>query len=573
VGGKELAEEATSIQETDDVTLLAAVRAGDTAAFGTLYQRHEECARRLAHGIIKTPAEIDDAVAEAFAKVLDMIHRGGGPTSAFRPYLLTTVRRVCYDRLRGQRAQVPTESEDMPDPGEPFTDPAVADLEQSMVARAFQSLPERWSAVLWHTEIEGSSPAELTTIFGLTANGVAALKYRAREGLRRAYLQEHITNISRPECAPVAGRLGAFIRKALPKREAAVVDEHLGSCEDCRALYAELADIDVAMHDVIGPLILGGAAAPYLAGIHAGTAAAGAASSGAASGGSAAGSAAGGAGRWLASPLRHASRQQLLAAGAGAAGAAGVAAAAVLVLTFTGTAPPTTRHSAQAALVPASLTPQSAPHHGSRSRLLARTPGPDPGHAPSPSPHPSPSRTPPPGPHPSPSPSPTPDGGPALAATINVHPQPSSRHFSEVVFQATDTGTAATGQISASISLPAGSHTRAIGQWSRDWGCHPSASGATCQHSPLASGGKAQGVGYITITGNAACGQPVAITLSSGSATASARSPQVIQCPAAHPRQSLAPAPAPARGDCPPALAFVCKILGLFNPPFGAVKP
>jgi DNA-directed RNA polymerase specialized sigma24 family protein len=43
-------------------------------------------------------------------------------------------------------------------------------------------LPERWQAVLWHTEIEGSRPAEVASLLGLTANGVAALGYRAREG-------------------------------------------------------------------------------------------------------------------------------------------------------------------------------------------------------------------------------------------------------------------------------------------------------------------------------------------------------------------------------------------------------
>ena len=58
-----------------------------------------------------------------------------------------------------------------------------------MIARAFASLPERWQAVLWHTEIEGARPADVAPLLGLTANGVAALAYRAREGLRQAYLQ------------------------------------------------------------------------------------------------------------------------------------------------------------------------------------------------------------------------------------------------------------------------------------------------------------------------------------------------------------------------------------------------
>ena len=37
-----------------------------------------------------------------FAKILDLLHRGGGPDDAFRPYLLTAVRRAAYDRRRAE---------------------------------------------------------------------------------------------------------------------------------------------------------------------------------------------------------------------------------------------------------------------------------------------------------------------------------------------------------------------------------------------------------------------------------------------------------------------------------------
>jgi len=85
------------------------------------------------------------------------------------------------------------------DRGVPFADPAVADLERTIVARAFASLPERWQAVLWHTEIEGARPADMAPLLGLTANSVAALAYRAREGLRQAYLQMHLSGAGRDE--------------------------------------------------------------------------------------------------------------------------------------------------------------------------------------------------------------------------------------------------------------------------------------------------------------------------------------------------------------------------------------
>jgi hypothetical protein len=39
----------------------------------------------------------------------------------------------------------------------------------------------------------------MAPLLGLTANSVAALAYRAREGLRQAYLQMHLSGAGRDE--------------------------------------------------------------------------------------------------------------------------------------------------------------------------------------------------------------------------------------------------------------------------------------------------------------------------------------------------------------------------------------
>ncbi len=248
-----------------DADLIAASRSGDAAAYDTLYRRHAAAARNLARQLVRGQAEADDVVAETFAKILDLLRRGGGPEGAFRPYLLTAVRRAAYDRHRAERRQLVTDQMEAFDPGVPFADPAVADLERTMIARAFASLPQRWQAVLWHTEIEGARPAEVATLLGLTANGVAALAYRAREGLRQAYLQMHLSGAARAECRPVAAKLGAYVRGGLAKRDAAMVARHLDQCADCRRIFAELGDVNVALKAIVAPVVLGPAAAAYLA--------------------------------------------------------------------------------------------------------------------------------------------------------------------------------------------------------------------------------------------------------------------------------------------------------------------
>jgi len=248
-----------------DADLIAASRTGDAAAYAALYQRHAATAHGLARQLVRGQAEADDVVAETFAKILDLLRRGGGPDGTFRPYLLTAVRRSAYDRHRAERRQIVTGEMEAFDPGVPFADPAVADLERTMIARAFTSLPERWQAVLWHTEIEGARPAEVASLLGLTANGVAALAYRAREGLRQAYLQMHLSGVARDECRPVAAKLGAYVRGGLAKRDAATVAAHLDQCADCQRVFAELGDVNVALKGIVAPIVLGPAVAAYLA--------------------------------------------------------------------------------------------------------------------------------------------------------------------------------------------------------------------------------------------------------------------------------------------------------------------
>ncbi|NIH82469.1 sigma-70 family RNA polymerase sigma factor [Amycolatopsis viridis] len=302
-----------------DAELITEVRTGTLAAYGTLYERHVAAAYNLARQLARSAAEADDLVSDAFAKVLDTLRGGKGPDSAFRAYLLTALRHTAYDKTRkDKRVDL---NEDMTTVGSealtvPFSDTALAGLERTMAAKAFASLPERWQAVLWHTEIEQQSPAEVAPLLGLTPNGVSALAYRAREGLRQAYLQVHLAETSAEKCRACADRLGAWTRDGLSKRERAQVEAHLDECADCRALAAELAEVNGALRAIIAPIVLGGAALGYLATVGKATAAT------AATAGAAAGSAGGAASVATAGP-----RQFVGLGVAGTAVAAAVAAA------------------------------------------------------------------------------------------------------------------------------------------------------------------------------------------------------------------------------------------------------
>ncbi|MGI8888535.1 MAG: sigma-70 family RNA polymerase sigma factor [Nocardioidaceae bacterium] len=258
-----------------DPELISAVRGGDGHAYGVLFERHRGAALGLARQIAGS-SDADDLVSDAFIKVLRVLSDGGGPDVAFRAYLLTAVRRLHIDRIRASSRVRPTDQIEAFDPGVPFVDPAVSQFENTAAAKAFASLPERWQLVLWHLEVEGQKPADVAPLLGLTANSVSALAYRAREGLRQAYLQMHMADTAAEECRWVTERLGAHVRNGLSRRDATKVDQHLDECTRCAAVYLELTEVNSNLSAIIAPLLLGSAAAAYVAGASGGSTAVGA---------------------------------------------------------------------------------------------------------------------------------------------------------------------------------------------------------------------------------------------------------------------------------------------------------
>ncbi len=246
-----------------DAELISSVRAGDVDAYGELFTRHHAAAQRLARQLLPGP-DADDLVSEAFAKVLNVLIGGGGPDLAFRAYLLTAVRRLHVDRVRAIAKATPTDDLTPYDRGVPFSDTVIAGFEGSAAAKAFASLPERWQMVLWHLEVEGQKPAEVALLLGMSANSVSALAYRAREGLRQAFLQMHAADLVGDDCRWTHDRLGSYVRNGLSRRDTGKVEHHLESCRRCTAMYLELLEVNSSMGMIIGPLILGGATAAYL---------------------------------------------------------------------------------------------------------------------------------------------------------------------------------------------------------------------------------------------------------------------------------------------------------------------
>ncbi|MDO4918376.1 sigma-70 family RNA polymerase sigma factor [Kocuria sp.] len=242
-----------------DEHLLTAVREGDTSAFGELFERHRGAALAVARMHSRNEADAQDLVSEAFTRVLGLLREGRGPREFLRAYLVTAVSRLAADRandLSRTRPEDP-QPEGPLDRVEFFDDIVVRQVDSAVVARAFASLPERWQEVLWYLEVEGRRPRQVASVVGSQPNAVSALGKRAREGLRAAYMQEHVSAQALEDCHRYSSQLGAFARGSLTPSRTAVVQEHLDGCRRCTAEYLQLQDLGLGMRGWILPVLAG----------------------------------------------------------------------------------------------------------------------------------------------------------------------------------------------------------------------------------------------------------------------------------------------------------------------------
>lgn len=246
------------VAESDE-ELVERARRGNKSAFGELWQRHFRSGARVARQFTSS-LDADDLVAEAYTRIYQRVLAGGGPTGAFRPYLYTTIRNLASSWGAASRDVQVNEIEDFEDPHS-LDDPATIALDRTLTARAFRSLPDRWQSVLWYTEVEGMDPHEVAPLMGMTANGVAALSYRAREGLRKAWLQAHVNDeTAPPECRWAIARIGDNARNALGKRDSERMSDHLTTCARCSIINEEIDEVGSRLALVMVPIVIGGVA-------------------------------------------------------------------------------------------------------------------------------------------------------------------------------------------------------------------------------------------------------------------------------------------------------------------------
>lgn len=161
--------------ETD---LVRQAARGDQGAFGELFRRHSSPAWRLAQAVT---ADRDAAVAafkDGFVRALREGRRRR-TADAFRPQVLAAVYRAAIDQTfdRAGRPATPRRAAEGP--------------EAALADAAFRSLPERWRAAVWLSEVEHYETERVAAVLSVSPTVAEQLIARGKRGLAGRYAQAH----------------------------------------------------------------------------------------------------------------------------------------------------------------------------------------------------------------------------------------------------------------------------------------------------------------------------------------------------------------------------------------------
>lgn len=197
----------------DDEVLVAALRAGDEAAFAWLLDRHGPGLARVARRHVGDDDTAADVVAETWLAVIRGID-GFEQRSSVQTWLYRIVLNRARSRgARDARVEAADDLDDGPAfapdrfrrlppyrhhwarPPAPWEDEPGARLAGrevlAVVAAAIEALPERQRTVLVLRDVEDWSAAEVCDVLALSEGNQRVLLHRARAAVRRRLEDEH----------------------------------------------------------------------------------------------------------------------------------------------------------------------------------------------------------------------------------------------------------------------------------------------------------------------------------------------------------------------------------------------
>jgi RNA polymerase sigma factor (sigma-70 family) len=164
---------------------LVALSAGDDATWQATVRRYEALVRATARRVVRSDADVDDAVQRTWVALFRGADRIADPL-ALPGWLATTARREALAVLRSQQRTVP--SEDVADhvaPDDRDLGSGLMSLElRRELHRAVDTLPETQRRIVWALLGDPSSYDALSRELGIPRGSLGPLRGRAVRALR-----------------------------------------------------------------------------------------------------------------------------------------------------------------------------------------------------------------------------------------------------------------------------------------------------------------------------------------------------------------------------------------------------
>ncbi|MFE1946871.1 RICIN domain-containing protein [Streptomyces massasporeus] len=168
---------------------------------GELLDRHWEAAFAYARLCTDGPRSAGMLTTAAFTRLFGETLRQNGPTSAWRPHLLLTVRRIAAEWAGDHRCDTlhPDLLAGTGDGDRPASR-LLPSPRRRLLSGAYQRLPQSARCLLWHVEVEAEPLTSPAGLLGLDEEGARVELGRARDRLREESLQLHRELAPDEEC-------------------------------------------------------------------------------------------------------------------------------------------------------------------------------------------------------------------------------------------------------------------------------------------------------------------------------------------------------------------------------------
>lgn len=170
--------------EPTEAQILQKVLAGETAAYGEIFQRHRGRAFALAYQYLRDREEAKDVVQDAFIKAYQNLGKFS-VKKRFGPWLLTIVRNLAIDTIRKRKRISPDGlPEVVPDPGS--GERSMQKVLRGEVWNALQSLSSDQREIIFLKDYQGHSYVEISQIVDIPLGTVMSRLHHARKNLAAA---------------------------------------------------------------------------------------------------------------------------------------------------------------------------------------------------------------------------------------------------------------------------------------------------------------------------------------------------------------------------------------------------